>query len=95
MGGKVIIGSDKLPSGKAGGFDWSTGTIYLPEDVSLVTLQHELYHFEQWKTLGTDAYVALRQATREIYVGKRLAGLGLHWTEDELKLILKQLNDWK
>lgn len=89
MGGKVVFA--ELPPGKAGGFNWATGEIVLPmdSDIALVTLQHEFLHYQQWTQIGQEAYVALGESAREIYVYKQLMGFQGRWTDDELREIIR------
>jgi len=61
-----------LPNSVAAGFDFSNGTIVIRKDPTLISLDHEGYHAEQYLKLGQEEYILQGKITREGYVYDRI-----------------------
>ena len=58
--------------------------LYILEDCTKLTWQHEVWHLEDYASLGHDAYMKTKPWLREKYVWDRIWENRYMWTEEEL-----------
>jgi hypothetical protein len=71
---KLIIDKkgEILPDYAAGGFDYNKGEIVLRDNPSLLSLQHESFHAEQYAKIGKEKYLQQTVLAREEHVYSRI-----------------------
>ncbi len=94
-----------LPDNAAGGFNYNTGEIVLRDNPSLLSLEHESYHAEQYIKLGKEKYLEQTVLEREEYVYNQIMKNKENFTSNEIleaqRYIYKLRNggwppsDWK
>lgn len=73
-----------LPDNAAGGFDYNTGEIVLRDKPSVLSLEHESYHAEQYIKLGKEKYLEQTVLEREEYVYNEIMKNKELFTSDEI-----------
>lgn len=61
-----------LPNGVAAGFDYTKGKIVIRKNPTIISLDHEAYHAEQYLNLGQQEYIEQGKIAREGYVFDRI-----------------------
>lgn len=86
IGVKFVKNADKhLPPGVRGGFDFSSGTLYLRKGATRYEAFHEMTHAKQFAELGQKAYISLGTYARESHVFNQVFKNRSMFTSSEVK----------
>ncbi|CAN7457579.1 hypothetical protein LJR232_002921 [Aquipseudomonas alcaligenes] len=73
------VGDEHLPPGYAGGFNAVDRALLLRSDPTNYEVWHELTHYQQYRSLGEEAYSAQTRLMKEQHVFDRLESMPRRW----------------
>ncbi|UDN38148.1 hypothetical protein LG402_15630 [Proteus sp. NMG38-2] len=96
LGIKFVKNADRLlPPHTRGGFDYTSGTVYLKRGATRYEAFHEMTHAKQYAAIGKEAYIALGTYARESHVFNTIIGNRTIFSSAELKHAVGYMRELK